>query len=166
MSAEQSNNKGLWEYFLETANIQAHNPLYGVLSVTLTAKVLKEGILRNPGGTLRTIKKEAVKCLEDYMDTIIDRLRQAGCKMVSEEDEERVRKAAEHGFYGTIYGRKYESGMGIHYWPPGDYIGRDGALWCVYAMPGPDYNRYAPEDYGITWALTEEELINGEASKA
>ena len=81
-------------------------------------------------------------------------------------NKELVKLAAANGFYGTEYGRKYESGMEITYWPPGDYIGKDGALWCLWGMPGPDYNRYAPEDYGITWALTEYEIINGEASKA
>ena len=166
MNSKQSNNKGLWEYFLETANIQAHNPLYGALSVTLTARVPKDEFIQNPGGTLRTIKKESVKSLEDFMDAIINRIRQSGYKMYSAEDEERVRKAAENGFYGTLFGEKYASGMELTHWPPKDYIGKDGALWCVWGMPGPDYNRYAPEDYGITWALTEEELINGEASKA
>ena len=38
-------------------------------------------------------------------------------------------------------------------------IGSNGFVY-VWGWPGPDYNYYDYDDYGITWALTEDELLS------
>lgn len=91
-----------------------------------------------------------------------------GCKHFSQKvfvSAEKTKKAAEEGFYGTMYGEQYGPGVTIIHIQPGESdVGTDGALCYVWGWPGPDFNRYAPEDYGKTWALTEAELRNGEGA--
>jgi len=64
---------------------------------------------------------------------------------------------------GTMYGGKY----------PQDkltIISKDqlqlskncDSLLYVWAYPGPDYNEYRFEDYGLTWAFTPEDVYNSE----
>lgn len=78
-----------------------------------------------------------------------------------------VLEASRSGFFGTMYGEKYEPGVEIIHLAPGAAdVGKDGALWYVWGYPGPDYNRYAPEDYGKTWALAKEELIGNNNKSA
>ena len=66
-----------------------------------------------------------------------------------------------YGFYGTMYGGEYgssEPNSELVHITSSEVSKTDGSLIYVWGMPGPDYNRYKPEDYGKTWALTKEEL--------
>lgn len=76
---------------------------------------------------------------------------------VNDELIPKVLKAYFNGFYGTMYGGTADKETVIHIdklCP----IGMDGSLWYVWGFPGPDCTVYKPQDYGKTWALTEEEL--------
>ena len=87
---------------------------------------------------------------------------QTKARRIPENSTLRVMEAVKNGFYGTMYGQKYKPGVDVVFLATGVAdIGRDGALWYVWGMPGPDYNRYDPGDYGVTWALTKEELTGG-----
>lgn len=107
----------------------------------MTSKELKEGIDFLFNEVYRTQSK-----LDDVIKAI---------SALNEKDAVLVIKARLMGFYGTMYG-----GVGqevIHISRNLEVWG-NGNLIFTWGFPGPDYNVYKPEDYGKTWALTEEEL--------
>lgn len=65
-----------------------------------------------------------------------------------------VAKALEHGFYGTMYGHPGEK---IIFIKPGEAQAVKDGLFFQWGYPGLEYNIYKPEDYGKTWALTEDD---------
>ena len=80
---------------------------------------------------------------------------------LSAEMKEKIIKAYLYGFYGDMYGgpaKDKDRVIPIRLGTGMDYISNEGELIYVWGMPGPDYNRYKPSDYSITWALTPEEL--------
>jgi len=64
-------------------------------------------------------------------------------------------KAYLFGYYGTLWGGTVEQGL-THY--SNSEIDKFGNLYEIIGMPGPDIVEFKPENYGVTWALTEEEL--------
>lgn len=66
----------------------------------------------------------------------------------------KIIRARFRGFYGAMYGDPKDKKIYIK----GSTIGGDGNLYYIWGMPGPDHNVYKHKDYGITWALTEEEF--------
>jgi hypothetical protein len=64
-----------------------------------------------------------------------------------------------NGFYGTMYGMSSDKDKVIHVEQGSLFIGISGDLLYVWGWPGPDYNRYKPDDYGNTWALFEHEIM-------
>lgn len=71
-----------------------------------------------------------------------------------------IMKAADSGFYGTMYGEHMRPGVDVVHIDPGEaHVGADGCLHFRWGFPGPCWNTYKREDYGQTWALTKEELV-------
>lgn len=61
------------------------------------------------------------------------------------------------GFYGTMYGLPFKNENQLIKIENAT-IGKDGCLYHIWGWPGPDCSVYRPEDYGITWVLTQEEF--------
>lgn len=73
-----------------------------------------------------------------------------------------------NGIYGCMYGQPWMHCGGID----GDHWERDKVLFIekeglqmghtgliyIWGWPGPDYNFYGFDDYGKTWAFTEDEI--------
>ena len=77
---------------------------------------------------------------------------------VNKKVDKRVEQALKDGFYGTMYGQPFWSDVGVVYISGKSVdMWKDGSMCYVWGYPGPDYNRYTPEDYGKTWVLTEKE---------
>lgn len=77
----------------------------------------------------------------------------------------KVIRAYLNGFYGTLYGEQYTDGVTVTKIKRPS-VDRDGNMFIIVGMPGPDVIKYCAKDYGKTWALTEEELIRKEESNA
>lgn len=110
---------------------------------------------------------DTLKDLIDGADTVLpaDHSADTG-KMINDDPEykelldSRVVQALEHGFYATMYGEVYKPDRPIIFiksdeasWNP-----KLGGICFIWGYPGPDISIYRPEQYGITWALTEHEL--------
>lgn len=76
-----------------------------------------------------------------------------------------VFKACLSGFYGTLYGEQYTDGVTVTKIKRPS-VDRDGNMFIIVGMPGPDVIKYCAKDYGKTWALTEEELMRKEKTNA
>ncbi len=68
-------------------------------------------------------------------------------------------KAFLFGFYGTLWGEKVTEQENIIFYS-NSHVDKFGNLYEIVGMPGPDVVEFKSENYGITWALTKEELIN------
>ena len=65
-------------------------------------------------------------------------------------------KAYLFGYYGTLFGGKTTDEKVTFY--SNGKVDKFGNLYEIIGMPGPDIVEFRPENYGITWALTREEL--------
>lgn len=65
-----------------------------------------------------------------------------------------VAEALKHGFYGTMY---WHPGEKVIFIKPGEAQAVKDGLFFQWGYPGLEYNIYKPEDYGKTWALTEDD---------
>lgn len=82
---------------------------------------------------------------------------------LSDSQKIKLQTAFVKGFYGTMYGEEYTNKPHIEviHIKPFDAQLYYNHLYYVWGWPGPDANTYHIDDYGKTWALTKEELVNG-----
>lgn len=97
--------------------------------------------------------------------SILDEIKTAELNIKDNDLLSKVIRARLHGFYGTMYGRPKDEIVYIESRDFNPAINVDGNLTYIWGWPGPDYNVYEYEDYGITWALTLDdfnmEKVNG-----